>query len=44
MANEIDAINELSTGLEKLIEDGYTPPEVKQKAQLYLKMIELRPV
>lgn len=30
MANQIDAISELSSGLEKLIEDGYTPVDVRQ--------------
>jgi hypothetical protein len=32
MANEIDAISDLSSGLEKLIEDEFTPPEVKKQA------------
>jgi hypothetical protein len=44
MANEIDAISDLSSGLEKLIEDEFTPAEVKSQAQLYQKMIELRPL
>jgi hypothetical protein len=35
MANEIDAISDLSSGLEKLIEDEFTPTEVKNQAQLY---------
>ena len=44
MANEIDAISDLSSGLEKLIDDPYTPPEIKKKAEFYQKMIELRPL
>jgi hypothetical protein len=30
IANEIDAISDLSSGLEKLIEDDFTPAEVKR--------------
>lgn len=34
-ANEVDAINQLSTNLDKLIEDEFTPPKVKEQAQFF---------
>jgi hypothetical protein len=32
MANEIDAISDLSANLEKLIDDPFTPTEVREQA------------
>lgn len=44
MANEIDAISDLSANLEKLIDDPFTPTEVREQAQLFQKLIELMPL
>lgn len=41
-ANEIDAINQLSQSLDKLIDDEFTPEHVRKQAQFYQKLIELR--
>lgn len=32
MANEIDAISDMSANLEKIIDDKFTPPEVRKQA------------
>jgi len=32
MANEIDAISDLSANLEKIIDDSFTPVEVRDQA------------
>ena len=38
---EIDTINEMSLELQKIIDDEYTPEEVKRQAKLQQTLIEL---
>ena len=44
LANEIDAISDLSCNLEKILVDEFTPDSVRHQASLLQKMIEVRPL
>jgi hypothetical protein len=44
MANEVDSITNLSECLESLIDSQSAPAKVRQQAQLYQKLLELRPL